>query len=157
MTHGAWAAATASARPTRPVWNLPVLLLMAGATAQFAMLGSMTLPEPSSVLWWLTRPSWLALSVLLTLGVGVLLGGIERRTPAAVTAGPREALQGVALGVSAVLLLLLAGTSPLTAVGAILLMLLALRRAGGKGVLGPAPVRRPLAPTAPLVSDGATA
>lgn len=110
------------------LWNLPVLLVMAGVTAQLALLGPLPLPEPSSLLWWLTRPSWLVLSLLLTVGVATVLGGIEARRPPALTARPREAQLGVLLGVAAVLLLLLAGTSTLTATGAVLLILIALRR-----------------------------
>ncbi|WP_174705957.1 acyltransferase family protein [Brachybacterium ginsengisoli] len=110
------------------LWNLPVLLVMAGASAQLALLGPIPLPEPSSILWWLSRPSWLALSLLLTLGVATVLGGIEARRPPALTTRPREARLGVVLGVAAVLLLLLAGTWPVTALGAVVLILIALRR-----------------------------
>jgi len=113
------------------LWNLPVLLLMAGASAHVALLGTMTLPEPSSPGWWLTRPAWLAVSVLLTFGVGAMLGGVERCAPRELTTRPREALRGVLLGVGAVLLLLIVGTRPLTVTVAVLLMVLALRQAGG--------------------------
>ncbi|APX32820.1 hypothetical protein BH708_08905 [Brachybacterium sp. P6-10-X1] len=110
------------------LWNLPVLLFAAGASAHLALLGAGPLPEPSSPAWWVTRPVWLIGTVLLTLGVAWLLGGIERRRAPWPTDSPRRALQGVLLGLAAVLLLLLAGATPLTTAIAVCLGSIALLR-----------------------------
>lgn len=115
------------------LWNLPVLLLAAGATAQLAMLGDGVLPAPSSLGWWVTRPAWLIVTVLLTVAVGWLLGGIERRRAPQLVGSSRRVLQAVLLALAAVLLLLLAGATPLTTAVAVGLSVLALRwiRRGG--------------------------
>lgn len=118
------------------LWNLPVLLLAAGASAQVAMLHAGLLLEPSGLAWWMTRPAWLLGTVLATGGVAWLLGGIERRRAPQPTDSPRRALHGVLLGLAAVLLLLLAGTTPLTAALAVCLMMIALLR-----ITAPAPRR----------------
>lgn len=110
------------------LWNLPVLLLAAGASAQVAMLAAGWLPEPSGLAWWMTRPAWLLGTVLATAGVAWLLGGIERRRAPHLTGSSRRVLQAVLLTLAAVLLLLLVGATPGTAVVAVAVIVLALRR-----------------------------
>ncbi|GAA1489149.1 acyltransferase family protein [Brachybacterium sacelli] len=115
------------------LWNLPMLLLAAGVSAQLAMLGAGVLPAPPSLGWWTTRPAWLVVTVLLTAGAGWLLGGIERRRMPNTTGSSQHVLQAVLLALVAVLLILLAGATPVTAAVAVGLGMIALRRirAGG--------------------------
>ncbi|MDN5685878.1 MAG: acyltransferase [Brachybacterium sp.] len=114
------------------LWNLPVLLLAAGASALLAMHGVGELPEPSSLGWWASRPVWLLGTVLLTAGAGWLLGGIERRRAPRTSASSGRVLQAVLLGLAGVLLVLLAGATPTTTVLAVGLTALALRRIRGR-------------------------
>lgn len=110
------------------LWNLPVLLTMAGVSAYLAEHGGLLLPEPSGLLWWTLRPSWLVLSLVLTATVAWALGGIERRRLHRPTDSPARALQAVLLALAGVLIPLLAGTTVLTATVAAGLFLAALSR-----------------------------
>ncbi|WP_114853674.1 acyltransferase [Brachybacterium sp. YJGR34] len=116
---------------TMYLWNLPVLLVMAGASVLLATSTGRALPAPSSGAWWLTRPLWIALALALTAAAGLLLGRLERLPPpAAPTTSQRRAAQAVLLALAGVLLLLVAGTSPGTvplALGALVLALSRLR------------------------------
>lgn len=110
------------------LWHMPVLLAMAGASVLMAMATGIVLPEPSSAGWWVTRPLWIAVAVLLTAAAAWALAGIERRRSAASAVPPRRAVQAVLLGLAAVLLLLAAGTTVVTAAVATGAILLALAR-----------------------------
>nr|WP_274636612.1 acyltransferase [Microbacterium bovistercoris] len=110
------------------LWHMPVLLTLAGITALVAMSSGLALPEPSSASWWMTRPLWLALAVLLTAVVAWALAGLERRPMPAPTGSVRRARQAVILGLVAVVLLLAAGTTAVTAAVAVILLVGALLR-----------------------------
>lgn len=101
------------------VWHMPVLLVMAGAAAVFAMTTGTALPEPSSVDWWLTRPLWLVLALALTAAAAWALASAERRRVGPVTASRSRSVQAVLVGLGAVVLLLAAGTSVVTAAVAV--------------------------------------
>ncbi|MGJ0388418.1 acyltransferase family protein [Microbacterium sp. CGR1] len=111
------------------LWHMPVLLGMAGLSAVAALATGMTLPEPSSVAWWLTRPLWLATALALTAAAAVALTRFETRSSPAPTEAPRRVLGAVAAGLTAVVLLLVLGTTVLTATVAVIGMLWALRLA----------------------------
>lgn len=122
------------------LWNLPVLLTMAGVAAYLAERGGLLLPEPSGLLWWTLRPSWLLLSLVLTAAVAWALGGTERRRLLRPSTSPARARQAVLLALTGVLIPLLAGTTVLTAALAAGLFLAALSRVHAPRVLGaPAP------------------
>lgn len=110
------------------LWNLTVLLTLAGVSAFLAMNGALALPEPSSLGWWLTRPVWLALAFLLTAAAGWALGGSERIRLLRPTTSARRTTQAVLLGLTGVLVLLLAGTTVLHVVIALAAILAALAR-----------------------------
>lgn len=115
------------------LWNLPILLMMAGATALLATITGVAPPALSSSGWWLTRPLWLAIALALGAVVAAVLGAVESAAMPPPTDSLRRAVRGVLLGIAAVLLLLLLGTSPFTAAAATALMLLAISGAGGGG------------------------
>jgi peptidoglycan/LPS O-acetylase OafA/YrhL len=109
------------------LWHMPVLLVMAGGSALLAMSTGLVLPEPSSAAWWVTRPLWFATVLVLVAIAARLLSGPERRAlPPATRSAGRAALAAV-LGVVAVGLLLVVGTTVLTAAIAVGLILGALR------------------------------
>ncbi|GAA1124671.1 acyltransferase [Citricoccus alkalitolerans] len=110
------------------LWHMPVLLTMAGATAWVAMGTGVTLPEPSSAAWWLTRPLWLGVAAVLTTAAAwALAAGEQRRMPPPTASGARAA-QAVLAGLAAVVLLLVTGTTVLSAAAAVCLLIVALRR-----------------------------
>jgi hypothetical protein len=110
------------------LWHMPVLLTMAGLTAVAAMTGLVQLPAPGSAAWWLGRPAWLIAAFALTALVVVPLARREAVRPPA-PAPPRRLAAAVPAGLGAVVLLLAAGTTPLTAACAVGLLALALRLA----------------------------
>ncbi|WP_460795258.1 acyltransferase family protein [Microbacterium sp. GXF0217] len=112
------------------LWHVPVLLVMAGASALWAMSAQEALPEPSSFEWWLTRPLWLLTVLGLTALIVLPLAAWESR-PAPPAAAALRVGGAVLSGLIAIVLLLVVGTSPLTALAAALLILLALRLARG--------------------------
>jgi hypothetical protein len=79
------------------------------------MHGVLVLPEPSSLAWWLGRPLWLSLALLATALVAAALAGFERRATPAQSSTPPRILAAVMVGLGAVVLLLAASTSPVTA------------------------------------------
>ena len=125
------------------LWHMPVLLAMAGLSAVGAIVTGIALPELSSVGWWLGRPLWLALALALTAVVAIAFTRFESgAAPEAHRSGRRIALTTL-IGLSAVLMLLVFGTSVATASIAVALILLSLRLSrrvgsaeapGGKGV-----------------------
>lgn len=112
------------------LWHMPVLLAMAGASAAFALATGAALPAPGSASWWLGRPLWLTAALGLTALAALLAARFEQRPAPAFTGRP---LPAACLGAASVALLLVAGTSPLTAAVAVLGMLAALRVAAPGG------------------------
>ncbi|MGP4916847.1 acyltransferase family protein [Brachybacterium tyrofermentans] len=135
------------------LWNLPVLLTMAGVSAYLAEHGGLLLPDPSGLLWWTLRPSWLVLSLVLTATVAWVLGGMERRRLHQPTTSSSRALQAVLLALAGVLIPLLAGTTVLTAMLAAGLFLAALSRVraprGSRGLQASGVPKAPEAPHVP--------
>ncbi|WP_447912937.1 acyltransferase family protein [Microbacterium phyllosphaerae] len=111
------------------LWHMPVLLGMAGLSSVAALTTGLTLPEPSSIAWWLSRPFWLATALALTAAVAVALTGVETRPSPVLTESRRRVLGAVTVGLAAVVLLLLIGTTVLTAAVAVCGTLWALRLA----------------------------
>lgn len=111
------------------LWHMPVLLCMAGLSAAAAVTSGIALAEPSSMAWWLSRPLWLATALFFTALVSVALTRFETRSSPSPTNSPRRVLGAVAVGLTAVVLLLVAGTTALTAAAAVCGMLWALRLA----------------------------
>lgn len=111
------------------LWHMPVLLGMAGLSSVAALMTGLKLPEPSSVAWWVSRPLWLATALALTAAVAVALTRVETRPSPVLTESPRRVLGAVTVGLAAVVLLLLIGTTVLTAAVAVCGMLWALRLA----------------------------
>lgn len=121
------------------LWNLSALLLLAGASLLLAGQGLLSLPEPSTTEWWAARPLWLAASIALTASIAWIAGPLERRRMPQPTRSVRHAVQAIGLGIAALGLVLAAGATPLSAMGALVLLLLALGRARSPQAL-PAPV-----------------
>lgn len=115
------------------LWHMPVLLAMAGLSALWACASGIALPEPSSTLWWASRPLWLASALTLTAVAAVALTRVETApSPRPSESRIRVAL-ATTLGLVGILLLLVAGTSVLTAAIAVGMLLLAGRLAGRSG------------------------
>jgi peptidoglycan/LPS O-acetylase OafA/YrhL len=123
------------------LWHMPLLLAMAAATVALAPACSRTLvmPDPSSAWWWLTRPTWFALALVLTAVVSAVLGRIERVALPRPALSPGRAVQAVILAEVGILLLLIAGTGTLTASIAVALFLVALQRVQEPGTQEPSP------------------
>lgn len=111
------------------LWHMPVLLGMAGLSAVAALATGSALPEPSTIAWWLSRPVWLATAVALTAAVAVALTRFETRPSPPPTDSPRRLFGAVAAGLLSVVLLLVLGTTVITAAVAVGGMLWALRLA----------------------------
>jgi peptidoglycan/LPS O-acetylase OafA/YrhL len=118
------------------LWHMPVLLSMAGASALLALNGSLLLPEPGGPIWWLGRPLWLVLALLLTAVVAVALARVECAPPPHPTSSAHRAGLAAGISIGSVLVLLVAGTSPLTAAAAVVVFHLA-RRLARAGQLAP--------------------
>ncbi|WP_312167916.1 acyltransferase [Microbacterium sp.] len=113
------------------LWHMPVLLAMAGGSAASAMIAGLPLPEPSSLEWWLSRPLWLVAALALTAVVAIALTSIETHPAPTLSRSGRRIAAAVTIGLLAVVLLLVAGTSVLTAGVAVLGLLFARRLARG--------------------------
>lgn len=111
------------------LWHMPMLLGMAGLSAVAALTTGVALPEPSSAAWWLSRPLWLATALAVTAAVAVMLTKIETQPSPVPTGSARRVAGAVLVGLVAVVMLLVLGTSVLTAAVAVLAMLWALRLA----------------------------
>lgn len=124
------------------LWNLPVLLVMAGAGALITASTGLEMPAPSTAAWWIGRPLWIILALLGTAAVAAMIGGLERRPMPPATDSPARAAQAVLLAVLGVGLVLAVGSGPLAiTLGAPLLVLALLRI-------------RAAAPVASVGSDG---
>lgn len=111
------------------LWHMPVLLVMAGASAVFAMTTDIALPEPGSIDWWITRPLWLLTVVTLTAGIAFLLAGIEARRIPTPTRSAGRLFAASMVGTVAIVGLLVVGTTPVTALIAVVLLIVSLRLA----------------------------
>ncbi|WP_061015330.1 acyltransferase family protein [Microbacterium sp. CCH5-D1] len=111
------------------LWHMPVLLLMAGATAAFALLTGASLPALDSAAWWSGRPLWLATALALTAVVAVAFTRFESQAaPAAASSLGRIVASALSALVGIVLLLVL-GTSVATALIALAMIAGSLRLA----------------------------
>ncbi|GGD84138.1 acyltransferase family protein [Microbacterium murale] len=111
------------------LWHMPVLLAMAGVSAVFALTTGIALPEPSSIAWWTTRPLWLATVVVLTALIASVLAGIEARRIPEPTRSNGRLFAASAIGTVAIVGLLVVGTTPVTAMIAVALLIASLRLA----------------------------
>ncbi|MCK2021545.1 acyltransferase [Microbacterium sp. kSW2-24] len=111
------------------LWHMPVLLAMAGVTAIVAISDGSTLPVAGSAAWWADRPLWLATALTLTALVAVPFTRIETRRPPMPTDATRRIALSVLSGLIGVVLLLVTGTTPVTAMIAVGLLVVALRLA----------------------------
>jgi peptidoglycan/LPS O-acetylase OafA/YrhL len=125
------------------LWHMPVLLAMAGASAVFALTTGVVLPEPSSAAWWLGRPLWLAAALGLTAVVATVFARVEAVTMPVATRSWSRITVAVLLGLTAVTLLLVVGTSVMTGLLAVLLILAALHVSRSSSRVAPPAVRRP--------------
>lgn len=97
------------------LWHMPVLLALAGVLALFAQQTGGALSAPGGAEWWLTRPAWVAVAVALTALLSVPLARIEASRVRHGSVRADRAAAGVVLGVAGVVVLLAAGTTPVTA------------------------------------------
>ncbi|MFK4759705.1 acyltransferase [Microbacterium sp. ZW T5_45] len=111
------------------LWHMPVLLGMAGLCVVLGLVGVVDLPHPGEPLWWTSRPLWVAGALAVTAVVAVPLSRVEAAPAPADIGSPRRIALGTMLGISAVVMLLVAGTSVLTAASAVLAMFVARRLA----------------------------
>jgi peptidoglycan/LPS O-acetylase OafA/YrhL len=111
------------------LWHMPVLLLMAGATAIYALATGAMLPALDSAEWWAGRPLWLATALTLTALVAVLFTRFESQPAPPATASALQLAIGTLSGLIGIVLLLAVGTSVATALIAIALIAGALRLA----------------------------
>jgi len=124
------------------LWHMPVLLAMAGAAAIFSLVSGVALPALNSFEWWLGRPFWLATALALTVAVVLVFARIEARPTPKAAASLRQIVMATSLGLIAVVLLLVFGTTPVTAGLAVVLIALALHTAR-RGGLETAPAAMP--------------
>src|SRR5690606_29498028 len=110
----------------------------AGVTALIGMVTGDQLPVPTSGEWWLSRPLWLVLALGTTALLTLPLSRLER-IAAPIDTTPARAAVAVLVGAAAVGLLLVAGTSPVTAALAVGFWLLALRITGMRRTPLPVP------------------
>jgi hypothetical protein len=125
------------------LWNLSALLLLAGGSLLLAGRGLIVLAEPSTAQWWATRPLWLAASIALTAAAAWIAGPLERLRMPRPTRSALRALQAIGLGIAALGIVLAAGATPLSAMAALVLLLLALGRARAPRLL-PGAVQDPV-------------
>lgn len=128
------------------LWHMPVLLLMAGITAVYALTTGVALPALDSAGWWAGRPLWLVTALALSALVAVAFTRFEAQPAPPATTSRRRLIVGTLSGLIGVVLLLAVGTSVSTALIAVALIALALRLASraaplssrGAGMLVPA-------------------
>ncbi|WP_149085460.1 MULTISPECIES: acyltransferase family protein [Microbacterium] len=112
------------------LWHMPVLLVMAGATALAALAGGIELPVLDSPDWWAARPLWLLTALALTALLAVRVDRFENHPSPEPSGSHRRLALGTLLGLAGVVLLLVLGTTVSTAILAVLLLMAALRLAG---------------------------
>ncbi|ALX67062.1 acyltransferase family protein [Microbacterium sp. XT11] len=115
------------------LWHMPVLLAMAGVSALAALTAGVHLSTPSSLGWWIGRPLWLGAALAFAALTALLFTRAETAPAPAAATAPGRLLGAVLLGVASVGLLLVVGTSPITAAVSVggLLCALALARDPG--------------------------
>ncbi|WP_029261762.1 MULTISPECIES: acyltransferase family protein [unclassified Microbacterium] len=123
------------------LWHMPVLLVMAGATAVNALVTGVALPSLDSADWWAARPLWLATALALTALVAVAFTRFESQPAPQATGSLPRVVAGALSGLVGVLMLLVLGTSVATALIAVALILAALRLASQTTPLPPVGVR----------------
>lgn len=111
------------------LWHMPVLLAMAGASAVFAIMTGIALPEPNTFAWFATRPLWLAIAFVLVAGVVMVVARVEARPAPASTGSTTRLAVASVIGIAAVSGLLVLGATPLTTLLAAVMMIAALRLA----------------------------
>ncbi|MDL9979887.1 acyltransferase family protein [Microbacterium sp. ASV49] len=109
------------------LWHMPVLLALAGISALVAMATGIALPAPGGAEWWLSRPIWLAAALGGTALVAIRLTRFESMPVPPLSGSAGRLAVSVLVGVTAVALLLVVGTSPGTAVVSVALLLASLR------------------------------
>ncbi|MEJ1115829.1 acyltransferase [Paenarthrobacter sp. CCNWYY172] len=105
------------------LWHMPVMVSIAGLLLAIQM----HLPAPGSAEWWLSRPLWLVAVACALLPVVMWLGRLERvnASSRASFTHPRTVLSAVS-GVGGVVVLLVDGITPSTAIISVVLFLCAL-------------------------------
>jgi len=111
------------------LWHMPVLLVMAGVTAVYALTTGVALPDLDSAGWWAGRPLWLATALALSALVAVAFTRFESQPAPAATASTRRLVIAALSGLIGVVLLLALGTSVATVLIAVTLIAVALRLA----------------------------
>ena len=111
------------------LWHMPVLLLMAGSTAAFALLTGAALPALDSAAWWSGRPLWLATALALTAVVAIAFTRFESQAAPAAASSPGRIVASALSALVGIVLLLVLGTSVATALIALALIAGSLRLA----------------------------
>ncbi|MGV2902013.1 acyltransferase, partial [Microbacterium sp. AGC62] len=101
------------------LWHMPVLLVMAGASAVYALVTGVALPALDSADWWAARPLWLATALALTALVAVAFTRFESQPAPRATGSLPRLVAGALSGLVGVLMLLVLGTSVATALIAV--------------------------------------
>ena len=96
------------------LWHMTVLLVLAGGAAMLAIGGVLDLPAPVSPMWWLGRPTWLALALGLTALISIPLARLETIRAPRATPRTGRVVAATVLGAAAVAVLLVLGTTPST-------------------------------------------
>ncbi|MFI0464107.1 acyltransferase [Saccharopolyspora sp. 5N102] len=105
------------------LWHMPALVLLA---AVLLVLG-FPWPEPLGAAWWLTRGPWLAGIALVLIPLAGRLGRFERGTTGPPRRTPGLAAAGVVIAIAAIVTVLVAGFTTVSATIAAFLLLVALR------------------------------
>ncbi|MER5394661.1 acyltransferase [Saccharopolyspora sp. NPDC002686] len=108
---------------TAYLWHMPALSLLA---AGLLALGS-PWPEPLGTSWWLTRPLWLVGIALVLVPLAAWAGRFERGPIGPGPRTPGRASAGVVIAIAAVVAVLAAGFTTVSATCGALLLLVALR------------------------------
>lgn len=123
------------------LWHMPVLIALAGIGVLFSLGGFLPLPELHSAAWWLTRPGWLALVLIVVTAVAHATARFERRSPGAPSGIPWRASLAAVAGVGSVVLVFVAGLDWVSAIAAAGLAVTAVRLSKDGSLVG-GPARR---------------